>query len=469
MKKKMLSVLMMFVMCLEIAVVPACAQDGARVIGTQNGQMMGNDVDAAFELGKAYFNIGDMNGAISQLSMVSAESAQYVQAQSMLIQAKAQLRDQQLTIVDIYLSAGDYDTAINKIKEAYMFMPGDTVIMAKYEEILAMQTEQKVNNKKNTLEQAEEELQQNDFVSAIQILEEALQQMPNDAELYAAYIKTAMQYKNDFIQKIDELLTEKKYTEAETLITRALQFFPADEDIMNREYRFRVAETMEHATQMEACGNLAGAIVYLNSAGEDIQQQLEMKELMNRMIPAYRQQVIREAEIAYQTEGYLSAAQVIRTGQGVLVGDSQLHEVWTMYKDMAPVDMLNVFEKFASKDAWIASGVKDNVGNRYEKYIDGGRMSAETSISFKLDRKYSTLKGTAFLQENCKNTKYANWIMVYGDGMLLYEGSKITSQSMPEDFEINVKGVDVLKIDIKKDEYFAIWSVLGIGNMQLTK
>lgn len=60
-----------------------------------------------------------------------------------------------------------------------------------------------------------------------------------------------MQYKNDYIQRIDELLAVKKHTEAETLIARDLEFFPADEDIMNREYRFRVAETMEHAVQME--------------------------------------------------------------------------------------------------------------------------------------------------------------------------------------------------------------------------
>ena len=45
----------------------------------------------------------------------------------------------------------------------------------------------------------------------------------------------------------------------------------------------------------------------------------------------------------------------------------------------------------------------------------------------------------------------------------------MTAQSMPEDFEIDVAGVDTLRIDFKKDEYFAIWSVMGIGNMQLFK
>lgn len=35
-----------------------------------------------------------------------------------------------------------------------------------------------------------------------------------------------------------------------------------------------------------------------------------------------------------------------------------------------------------------------------------------TSISFMLDSKYSKLKGTDFLMENCKNTKYSNWVDV---------------------------------------------------------
>lgn len=419
----------------------------------------------------AYFNTGNMDGAVSQLSMVNKESPQYAQAQSVIIQAKANLRDQQLAIVDVYLSVGDYTTALEKLEEAIMDMPTDTVVLAKYEETLAQIAIKKAEEKTNALSQAEQKLSQKDYSTAMTLLKAALEQMPEDTDLNAAYVNTVSQYRDDFIQRIDALLLENQTIDASALIETALRVFPNDEELKSKKYNLTIDEVTGQAARMEKEGNLGGAIAYLRDAGEDIRQNTVVIEQMDRLNAAFRQQVIDEANEAYQSDGYLKAAQIIQEGQSVLPDDPQLQASWVMYCDMAPVDMLKELEVFASEQAYITSHAKDNVGNGYEVYLYGGYMSKShgNSISFLLDSKYSKLKGTAFLMENCKNTKYSNWVDVYGDGILLFESGKMTTQSMPEDFEIDVAGVDILRIDFKKDEYFTIWSVMGIGNMQLFK
>lgn len=471
MKKMKLVFSVILVMALAFSLFPVLAEDGQSGSVSQSNAMTACSIDPAYEMGMAYFNTGDMNGAIRQLSMVNIESPQYAQAQSAIFQAKANLREQELAIVDVYLSAGDNMTALNKLEAVIMDMPTDTVALAKYEETLARISIQKAEEKTNALSQAEQKLSQKDFSAAMMLLKAALEQMPEDKELNAAYVNTVSQYRDDFIRRIDALLLTDQTVDADALIQTALQVFPNDEELMSRKYNLTITEVIEQAARMEEAGNLGGAIAFLRDAGDDVRQNMAVIEQMERLNAAFRQQVIDEADEAYQSDGYLKAAQIIQKGQSILPDDSQLQARWVMYCDMAPVDMLKELEAFADEQAYITSHAKDNVGNGYEVYLDGGYMNKShgTSISFLLDRKYSKLKGTAFLMENCRNTKHSNWVNVYGDGILLFESGKMTAQSMPEDFEIDVAGVDMLRIDFKKDEYFAIWSVMGIGNMQLFK
>ena len=449
MKKTYLVLTMILMMCLAFAGTPVWAE---------------GSIDAAYEIGMVYFNIGDMNGAINQLSTVSESSPQYVQAQSAIIQAKAKLRDQQMVIVDVYLSAGDYQAAIEKLETVIVNMPGDSVVLAKYEEAMALMAAEKRNEKSNMLAQAEEALIQKDFASAMKILEEALKAMPDDAELNAAYIRANMQYKKETILRIDELLSEKKFAEAETLSAKALQVFPNDEELRSRAYRLLVAGAVEYATTLEAQGDLESAIVYLNAEGDNILKTPEVSELMKRICSTYRQNIVDEADFAFETEGYLSAVRIIQKGQSVLMGDSQLDELLKMYKGMAPVSLLDEYDYFENKWSYLRNNGKDNLGNIYDKVITPDSSYSNTYMSFYVAGEYEKLTGTVFLRYKSRSTERKQKLKIYGDDLLLYESSEFTAGVLPEHFEINITGVKNLRFETSGS-----YGLIEIGDIYVNK
>lgn len=158
--------------------------------------------------------------------------------------------------------------------------------------------------------------------------------------------------------------------------------------------------------------------------------------------------------------------------QTVYIGASEVMEqpsVWL--KDM---------EVFAggiytnSKDAVEFGGYQynnwltDNAGNVYENYIQ-----LKDGVSYILNGKYSNFKGTHYLINNYKNTSTKERIVVYGDGELLYATNGVGREVLPEDFNIDVSNVMVLKIFAQRQSSNGTWyqadysDVTAIGNAGL--
>ena len=110
----------------------------------------------------------------------------------------------------------------------------------------------------------------------------------------------------------------------------------------------------------------------------------------------------------------------------------------------------------------------DNAGNVYENYI-----FLNGDASYILNGKYSNFKGTHYLANGYLNSTTLERIVVYGDDELLYATSGMTKGTMPEDFNIDVSNVMVLKIVKQRQSMGGEWySVSGsdvtlIGNAGL--
>ncbi|MBE6658986.1 MAG: copper amine oxidase [Ruminococcaceae bacterium] len=100
----------------------------------------------------------------------------------------------------------------------------------------------------------------------------------------------------------------------------------------------------------------------------------------------------------------------------------------------------------------------DNTGKVYDNY-----MSIYTDVSYILNGKYKTLKGTWYLTNQDKNSSTEWRILVYGDDEMLYASESVMKGSMPAEINVDVSNVMVMKIVV---QYYTgnYWSTLNANS-----
>ena len=289
-----------------------------------------------------------------------------------------------------------------------------------------------------------ERLQQNDYASAISILNTALSAMPDDAELKNMLISTKAAYKNDYIQRIDVLINSGKNTEASALIQTALQVFPNDAELLSKASALQTSNILAEAATKEAQGDLAGAIAVLRKADDTTKQNPMFIEMQNRLEANYKQHILIQAASDYEMGGYLVAMQTVQNGLNVFPDDVELLEAKEIYLKRAPADFFEldyldkeVYAYYESDDTF-----KDNLGEEHRGYVGGG---AGDSITFKFSGKYGRFEGLICLYYYERDLKKDQYVEIYGDDVLLYTSPVIRAGVEPVPFSIDVSGVDKLK------------------------
>lgn len=119
----------------------------------------------------------------------------------------------------------------------------------------------------------------------------------------------------------------------------------------------------------------------------------------------------------------------------------------------------------------LASNIQDNLGNTY---LDGYSISLYNStdkhwIEYKIGGAYAVLTGTAFITLKYRSSDREAMFSVYGDGRLLYQSNTITGGVEPQDFTVDVSGVDKLRIEFRCLSQWSKTCYYGLGNMLLYK
>lgn len=172
-------------------------------------------------------------------------------------------------------------------------------------------------------------------------------------------------------------------------------------------------------------------------------------------INMYREDILKQAEIVYKSEGIESAITILSEGLQALPEDDVLLEKISEYSSYIPIAL---FEKqiFYQSDAQMIFSHRedysrpDNVGNMYspDAYeIYASNYGGERSVTFILDKQYTLLTGTLAIREN--NSHESIWLEFYEGDRLLGETDVLGDGIRPIDFEINVSGATELTIKSK--------------------
>ena len=103
----------------------------------------------------------------------------------------------------------------------------------------------------------------------------------------------------------------------------------------------------------------------------------------------------------------------------------------------------------SSHEAFIKhSNVKDNMENTYVDGI-GGRNGYENWQEYKIYSIYNQIQGKIVLNYDYRDKKGdETYVKIYGDDQLLYTSPLITSGQEPVDFNVNINGVNTLRVSL---------------------
>lgn len=111
--------------------------------------------------------------------------------------------------------------------------------------------------------------------------------------------------------------------------------------------------------------------------------------------------------------------------------------------------------------SWNAEDDSDNAGSNYEQGLlfelkgsgTGATHGLESEREYLLNQKYKSFKGSFVLHYDSRSSEDAHAVMkVYGDGKLLHTSETMEKGTLPLSFDINVTGVNKLKIVITNTE-----------------
>ena len=156
------------------------------------------------------------------------------------------------------------------------------------------------------------------------------------------------------------------------------------------------------------------------------------------------------------------------------------HDLYYQYLPFYLYDEDNCLKIDETGDFWgILSFDEHEEANNNEKmnhtirwYNNNSDSSSSINAYYDLSGKYDVISGTLYLMKYDKNTSLCGWFKVYGDGKLLYESKKIKGGVLPLDFNVEITGVQNLKISFYGEGtggFFGEGPSFGINNLTAQK
>lgn len=218
-------------------------------------------------------------------------------------------------------------------------------------------------------------------------------------------------------------------------------------------------EALQKANADFNSGNTENALNTLKEVQESLSQygdSQERSDAIDAAIASYAESYMKKAEEYLKAGdveaaiGHVEAAIAINPNGGY---EDKLEE----YKKYLPYPLyikdntLNCEkdEEFCGV-LYFDSNMKSNDNREMEHsirwYNKNNVKSASERAIYNLEGKYDTVSGTIFLSQADKDSTMSGYIEVYGDGKLLYTSPEISAGVLPQDFEVNVTGIQKLQI-----------------------
>lgn len=256
----------------------------------------------------------------------------------------------------------------------------------------------------------------------------------NDSEVYQKLIKESM---SKIIEESVKIITE---------------------NINNKQYD--VAKT-----------NINEVVEYILN----ISNNKEYEELINTSLKSITDLTITATDSLISTYNYKNAKELAQDVK-IAISNVKLSNTYTKtlsdkieeIEKLMPISLLNLTTR--SKDSSISlktASFVDADGNQYEKGIMAYCSYKESyTCTYNLKGEYKRLKAIyGVCSANASNDASA-YIKIYGDDKLIYTSEAINWASLSKELDVNISGIQMLKIEIVSDD---LDRYVFVGNPELYK
>lgn len=393
-------------------------------------------IEEAYEEGKAQLQDGNYEEAMDELQKVQG----YKDADGLYERAKSEYSQQIYEEVDALKSQEKYEEALNLLEGVVAYYEGDTEYETRRTEISEAYVQY-------FFALAEEKIAAGEYAEAIQILDRGQRRFGDSEEFSAKMAEAYNSYRASFISQAEEKQAAGDYDGAIQILKIAEGVFEDDTEIETLMQKIQKEQVLKELETYDQNTDYSGAIAYLNTAFKGMDEDVELTSKLNEYILKYKEGLIQQAETTYAEEGYLAAVQLLQSSIPVIGEDAEIQEQIDHYKWLAPVRVseLEVMESDGHGSNYIED-IVDYIGNAYDYAVY--YYYGKGSETYYIAKQYRRITGTLYLKEVTSNT-YT--LKIYGDDMLLYDDT-ITGKDQPQSFEIDLTGVDWLKIECDSNQ-----------------
>lgn len=363
----------------------------------------------ADEYGKAVIFFGDV---------IDSDVNNYSSAQQKRDEAIEKYRDEVLSKANQKAESNDYAAAISILQTSFDIIPDDHIITAKISEYHQMDKNQNIDA---ILSGASDAAAKGDLIGAINLIQTNITKYDNDKRLSDKLQEYTSSFVSRIMSQVKAQEDKQNHEEAIRLLTDAIEKLPN-----NTELSDKLAQ---------------------------VQNAKKAMELSN-----LKEQVLKEAEEAFSTDGYAKAIQILQSASE-LQNDADIINKISAYREYAPVsvyDLIELNKRELSNDAQslIDTFNNDHTGDGiiFTMYTTSHPIYREGSeYTFYTEKKYAKLTGRCAVHEDFEGEAvievYGGKEGYYGDGNSpLY---KVNIDRSTKTFEINVdiSGYEWITID----------------------
>lgn len=228
-KRKMLISVLVGIVVLIIAVIAIASYNANKPLS--NG-MTKDEGEAVLAEGIAFYNAKDYESAIECFVKLPSDSKQYDEAQSMLTKCEDEYSARAVEKANGYAENGEYEMAINMLKNVRELLPNNAAISTAYDTIFA---EYKDVICTNAFTAAETFSAAGDYPSAITAIDNAIKLVGQDDELVAKRGVYVDIYISQTVSAAKALYIEYNYESiiaAEGILEGALKILPDNEVLL---------------------------------------------------------------------------------------------------------------------------------------------------------------------------------------------------------------------------------------------
>jgi len=342
----------------------------------------------------------------------------------------------------------------------------------------------KLADSKKSYEYAKECETKAQYDTAIELYNRVIEQDSNYDDAAFRRLNCEKSYINELLAQYQTYMDSEDYDSAEALVSGALNQGAVSDPrlgVAQKEVQAILKAHKEEQDQIEIDASLAeirtnysndtvGMIRELRALSSRYPDSAEIKDEIEVYEKPYKETIISGIDNVYKSEGAGAVVSYLQEALDVLGSDGDISsqlDTWKGRNKTIALDSLDIYAKqYAHWDVynWYRPEdyMTDSFGNKYGSVLSsryGGVSNIEYYVgNLDVGKLNFTTYLTKYGAKYCQSSSYGKmFVKVYGDDKLLYTFNNYTHTMEPTDISVDIKGVKILKIEMKPlNAYLAI-------------